>query len=46
MSRVREWNFCDKCIFYISCLRPERKQKGEGCEAFYPYPYECEKERV
>lgn len=39
MSEVREWDFCDQCIFYRACLRPERK-KGDGCfTAFYPYPF-------
>jgi len=37
----REWDFCDQCMFYISCLRPQKK-KGEGCEAFEPYPYELD----
>lgn len=41
-ERVREWDFCDQCIFFVACLRRE-KRKGEGCEAFYPYPYECER---
>jgi len=35
----RDWDFCDQCIFYVPCQRPERK-KGEGCSAFSAYPYE------
>ncbi len=39
---AREWDFCDQCIFFICCLRSERRTRGEGCEAFYPYPYSAE----
>ena len=35
----REWDFCDQCWFYVSCLRIERR-KGIGCDVFEPYPYE------
>jgi hypothetical protein len=38
-KNTREWDFCDQCIFYVSCLREEKK-RGDGCEAFSPYPYE------
>jgi hypothetical protein len=34
----REWDFCDQCIFWVPCMRTE-KRKGDGCAAFSPYPY-------
>jgi hypothetical protein len=35
----RQWDFCDKCLFFVPCLKPERK-KGDGCGAFESYPWE------
>lgn len=37
-SHDREWDHCDQCIFFISCLRKERA-KGKGCEAYSTFPY-------
>ena len=37
-SPDREWDHCDQCIFYIACLRQERKN-GKGCEVYSPFPY-------
>jgi hypothetical protein len=38
----RDWDFCDQCIFFMACLRKEKKTRGEGCDAFSSYPYEIE----
>lgn len=38
MNGERDWDFCDQCIFYTTCKKPEKK-KGDGCETFNPYPY-------
>lgn len=36
---MRDWDFCDKCMFYICCSRAERR-KGDGCRVFEAYPWE------
>lgn len=39
---VRKWDFCDQCIFFVACLKTERKA-GDGCSEFYPYPHPKER---